>query len=62
MKDASRKIYICAVTLEHVQFVGPFDSFLKAANWGRANFENPCWNTVTLFPHDVATPLELVTP
>ena len=62
MKDATRKIYICAVTLEHVQFIGPFYSFLQAGDWGRAHLDNPCWNTVELFPHDVTVPLELVTP
>ena len=62
MKDAERKVYICAVTLEHVQFVGPFVSHDDAGKWGDTNFHNPCWNTVSLFPHDVTVPLELVTP
>ena len=62
MKDAKRKIYICAMTLEHVQFIGPFSLQRDAGDWGRANLDNPCWNTVKLFPHDVAVPLELVAP
>ncbi len=62
MRDAQRHVYICAVTLTHVQFIGPFDSINDAGDWGRANLSNPCWNTVELFAHDVATSLELVTP
>ncbi len=62
MKDAKRSVYICAVTLEHVQFIGPFRSHQIAGGWGIAYLDNPGWNTVSLFPYDVAKPLELVTP
>ena len=62
MKDATRKTYICAVTLEHVQFFGPFKSEGAAGNWGATHLENPCWNTVSLFSHDVAMPVQLVPP
>ena len=35
-----------------VKIVGPFDTEDLAAaygeNWGRANADNPCWQTVTL--------------
>ena len=62
MKDAKRKVYICAVTLEHVQFIGPFVSQQAAGTWGSNHLYNPCWNTVMLFSHDVAIPLELIEP
>ena len=62
MRDAKHKVYICAVTLFHVQFIGPFESQQAAGTWGRKYLDNPCWNTVHLFSHDVTMPLELVTP
>ena len=62
MKDAKRRVYICAVTLEHVQFIGPFPTPVEAGIWGRDNLDNPCWNTVNLFSHDVAMPIQVVTP
>ncbi len=61
-RDAERNIYICAVTLEHVQFIGPFWSEYDAGVWGHTNLGNPCWNIVSLFSNEVTMPLELVAP
>lgn len=62
MKDASRSLYICAVTLDRVHFVGPFPSFKNAGDWGLAHLDNSYWSMVALSPQVVAAPLELVAP
>ena len=62
VKIETRKVYICAVSEEHVMFVGPFDTEMDASTWGAKHLVNPCWNVVSLYPRDVAMPLDLVTP
>lgn len=61
-KDAVRSEYICAVTPQHVEFIGPFPDAATAGAWGWENLENPCWNTVSLFAYEVNRPLELRDP